>query len=131
MSSKISHVIKNAFIMFSVIFSITTITSSSWQLYIGQATDTNVHILNRAAVVAIAVITIFLFDKVKLKSKFLSYLVPYVVSVGIVLGYTWLFGQFSPLHPDAYRDIFLNFTAIAIGVIFVLMIKDKIKNRKE
>ena len=130
MESKIISELKQGIILFSIIYAVTTILSSSLQLYQGQQTDTNFHILNRAAVVLIAVITIILFNKIQLKSKILSYLVPYAISMGIVFFYVWITGFFEPLHPDAYRDIFLNFTAISIGVMFVIFIKDKWKRNR-
>lgn len=111
-------------------YTITTIVSSSLQLYMGQLTDTNFHILNRAAVVLIAVITIMLFDKIQFKNKLLSYLVPYVISMGIVFFYVWLIGFIEPLHPNAYRDIFLNFTGVSICVMIVIALKDKYKRNK-
>lgn len=123
--------LKHGFIIFSIIYAVTTIVSSSLQLYLGQPTDTNFHILNRAAVVLIAVITIRLFYKIHLKNKALSYLVPYAISMGIVILYVWLTGFIEPLHPDAYRDIFINFTAVSILVMFVLFLIDKRKRYKK
>jgi hypothetical protein len=123
-------VLKRGLILFSIFFTGTTILSSSLQLYKGQLTDTNFHIINRAAVILIGVITIMLFDKIQLKSKILSYLVPYVMSMGIVFFYVWITGFIEPLHPDAYRDIFLNFTAISSCVMIAIFIKDKWKGSK-
>jgi hypothetical protein len=131
MFRKILNEIKRGFIIFSILFTFTTILSSSIQLSQGQPTDTNFHILNRAAVVFIAVITILLFDKIQLKNKILSYFIPYAISMSVVFFYVWLTGFIVPLHPDAYRDIFLNFTAISIGVIFAIFVKDKLKARKK
>lgn len=130
MQSKIISKLKQGFILYSSIYAIITILSSSLQLFQGQLTDTNFHILNRAAIVLIAVITITLFDKIKLNSKFLSYVVPYAISMGIVFFYVWLSGFIEPLHPDAYRDVFLNFTAVSICVMIVIFIKDKRKHNK-
>ncbi|WP_280772088.1 DUF6608 family protein [Salipaludibacillus daqingensis] len=129
MKSKIMVELKRGFLFFCVIFAITTLISSSIQLFSGQPTDLNIHILNRAAIVLIAVITISLFDRIKLKSKVFTYVVPYVISMGIVFLYVWLTGFFVTLHPNAYRDIFLNFTAVTIGVIAVIIIKDKINKK--
>lgn len=130
MKSKIIKELKQGFIFYSILYAVTTILSSFLQLYQGQLTDTNFHILNRAVVVLIAVTTIMLFDKVKLKSKVLSHLVPYAISMGIVFFYVWLTGFIEPLHPDAYRDIFLNFTVISICVMIVMFIKDNQKRNK-
>ncbi|WP_422485696.1 DUF6608 family protein [Gudongella sp. DL1XJH-153] len=129
MINKIANELKRGLILFSVIFSFTTVLSSSIQLYQGQVTDTNFHIINRAAVVLIAVMTIILWDRVKLKNRVLTYLVPYSISMGVVFLYVWFTGFFQPLHPDAYRDIFLNFTVISILVMTVIFVRDKLKTK--
>jgi hypothetical protein len=130
MKVKILNELKRGFMFFSVIYTVTTILSSSLQLYQGQLTDTNFHMLNRAAVVLIAVTTIVLFDKIQLKNMVLSYLVPYTISMGIVFFYVWLTGFIEPLHPNAYRDIFLNFTVVSICVMIVIYLKNKRMRRK-
>lgn len=126
MRARIIDELKHGFVLFSVIFAVTTLISSALQLLRGQPTDTNFHILNRAAIVLIAVITILLFDKIRLKNRFLSYLVPYAISLAVVMAYVWLTGFVEPLHPDAYRDVFLNFTAVAIVVIIAIAVRDRI-----
>ena len=125
LNSRLVNGVKQGFILFCVIFSVTTLISSSLQLFQNQLTDTNFHILNRAGVVLIAVITIKLFDGIRLKGKVFSYLVPYAISMGIVFLYVWLTGFIEPLHPDAYLDIFLNFTAVAIVLMLIFFVKDQ------
>lgn len=129
MKSKIIGVLKQGFILFCIFYATTTILSSSLQLAQGQPTDTNSHLLHRAAVILIAVITILLFDKIQLKSRVLSYLIPYAFSMGIVFFYVWLTSFFEPLHPNAYRDIFFNFTAIALCVMLGIYIKNKYEEK--
>ena len=93
----------------------------------GQVTDTNSHIINRGVVVLIAIITITLFDKIKHRSKILSYLIPYSISMSIVFAYVWITGFWEELHPNAYRDIFLNFTVVSIVMAGAITAKDYIK----
>ena len=50
--------------------------------------------------------------------------------MGNVFVYVWLTGFIEPLHPDAYRDNFLNFTAISIFAMLVIFLKDNIKRRR-
>ncbi|TVP83009.1 MAG: hypothetical protein EA344_10395 [Alkalicoccus sp.] len=121
---------KKGFLSFCIVFTVLTITSSIWQLFDGQPADSNVHILNRAALTAIAVCTIMLFAKVTFKSKILSYLVAYSVSMSIVFVYIWFFGLFQPLHPDAYRDVFFNFTAIAAVICLALETNTFVKRKR-
>ena len=125
MKSKMLDELKRGFLFFSAVYAVTTIVSSTLQLLQGQATDTNFHILNRAGIVFIAVMTIMLFDKIQLQNKILSYVVPYSISMAIVFLYVWLTGFVEPLHPDAYRDVFLNFTAVAVCIMGVIFVKDK------
>lgn len=66
----------------------------------------------------------------KLKQGFILYSSIYAISMGIVFFYVWLSGFIEPLHPDAYRDVFLNFTAVSICVMIVIFIKDKRKHNK-
>lgn len=130
LKNKIIRELKGGFVFFSVIYAIITIVSSSEQLFQGQVTDTNFHILNRAVVTFIAVLTIKLFEKIKVKSAILSFLLPYTISMGVVFFYVWLTAFIEPLSPNAYRDVFLNFTAISICVAVILTIKDRWQKKK-
>ena len=122
--------LKTGALFFSVLFSVTTLASSIIQLAQGQATDTNSHILSRAVVVFIAVITIMLFLRLKLKSKILSYLLAYAISMSLVFLFVWIMGFFQTLHPNAYRDIFLNFTTVAVLITGIVEIRNWILARK-
>ncbi|NLM75057.1 MAG: hypothetical protein GX187_03075 [Clostridiaceae bacterium] len=131
MKRKTSSVLKQGVLLFCVIFSVTTLLSSSLQLFSGQLTDTNLHILNRGALVLIDVITFMLFDGIKPKRKVLSFLVPYAISMGLVFLYVWIIGFFETLHPNAYRDVFLNFTAVAVILWIIATLKDNLKTKKQ
>lgn len=131
MKNKILKELKRGIVLFSLIFTVTTLLSSTIQLYQGQLTDTNFHIINRGGVILIAVITVELFYKIQLKSKLLSYFLPYAISMMMVFFYVWLTGFITQLHPDAYRDIFLNFTAVSLGVILIIFTKDQLKSHQE
>lgn len=124
-------VIKKSSIYFCVIFTITTLVSSILQLYMGQVMDTNAHIIDRGVVILIAIITITLFNKIKLKSKMISFLISYSISMLIVFIYVWITGFWEELHPNAYRDIFLNFTTVSIVVAIAITTKDYVKNKRQ
>ena len=81
--------LKRGIVLFSLIFTVTTLLSSAMQLYQGQLTDTNFHIPNGGGVILITVITVQLFYKIQLKSKLLSYFLPYGISMAIVFFYVW------------------------------------------
>lgn len=107
--------------VYCLLFTVTTIISSLIQLTLfKQVNDTNSHILNRAIVVAIGTSSIYLLASIKLKNKILEILIPYVISLSIVLLYVFFTGFFEELHPNAYRDITLNYSAVFIIVAFIV-----------
>ncbi len=117
-------------IIFSIIFTFTTLTSSIIQLIQGQPTDTNAHILMRGGFVFIATITMILFFFYPLKHKVLKYFVPYAIAQTLVFVLVFITGLTTSLHPNAYRDAFFNFTGVALIVITVLVIIDYKKTKK-
>ncbi|MDT2814656.1 hypothetical protein P7H75_07340 [Vagococcus carniphilus] len=110
---------------YCVIFTFVTIVSSIWQLAIGRVSDSNYHIINRAVITAIGMSIIFIEKYCTFKNKILNVIIPYVVSLSIVLIYTWSTGFVEKLHPNAYRDITLNFTALYIVLSIVIEISKR------
>jgi hypothetical protein len=119
-----------ALLQFSVVYSFATLVSSSLQLIQGQVYDTNTHILDRAIVVLIGIITLQLILKLSLRPKFLNIVIPYCISMGLVFLYVFFTGLFTELHPNAYRDIFLNYTIAFIVVVATVQIFLFIKKRQ-
>ena len=107
-----------------VLYTLLTVTSSTWQLLGGVEHDTNLHLLTRFAVTVVGVGSLALF--VGLRRRFrrapaaMAAGSAYVISMAAVLALTWGFGHLEPLDPDAYRDIVLNFTAIWLVVALVV-----------
>ncbi len=118
-------IIKKMLVLYCVIFTLATIVSSTLQLVRGIAMDGNLHIIDRAIVTLIGVITITLLTNMNLKNKFLNILLPYVIAMALFFFYVWLTGFWDALHPNAYRDIFVNFTAAFILVAIVLALRQK------
>jgi hypothetical protein len=50
--------------------------------------------------------------------------------MSIVFAYVWITGFFETLSKFAYRDIFLNFTSVAIVIGIIISIKDKRKEKR-
>lgn len=109
--------IKESAQIYCVVYTIATLISSGLQIFQGYSTDMNAHILYRGWVVLIGVLTLQMIRYIAFKNKIVSIALPYAVSMGLVFLSTWISGFFEELHPDAYRDIFLNYT---IGFIVVL-----------
>jgi hypothetical protein len=131
MKSDFDSTLKNSALLYCVIFTITTLLDNIWQLCQGQIVDSNYHIINRAAVVLIAVITITLFDKLRLKSKILSHLVSYVISMTVVFTYVWFTSFFDPLSPGAYQGIFITYTSLTIIFSITMEIKERIRSKRQ
>ena len=130
MKSELKNTIKNSILLYCVIFTFTTLADNLWQLSQGQTADSNYHIMNRAVVVLIAVLTITLFDKLKVKNKMISHLISYVISMSAVFLYVWITSFFDPLSPGAYQGIFFTFTTLTIVFSILLEIRDRIKRKK-
>jgi hypothetical protein len=130
MKTKIGSTIKRGLLFFCVVFSVTTLFSSILQLMTGQTSDTNFHIVNRGVIVFIAVLTIMLFSEMKFRFRALNCLVPYAISMGVVFLYVWLTGFVEPLHPNAFRDVFFNFTGVAVVIAVVITLMNALKAKR-
>ena len=117
-------------IIFSIIFTITTLFSSTLMLILGETHDTHAHILLRGGFVFAAATTMIIFFNYKPKNKFLEYFIPYAVAQTVVFFILFIISLFDDLHPDAYRDAFFNFTGVAIIVIIVLIVMDVLKAKR-
>ncbi len=130
MKNKLSVVLKKGFIIYCMMYTVITIISSALQLFQGRMVDTNSHLLNRAVVCLIAVFVIELSASIKLKSELLTWLVVYGIGMTTVFIYVWLTRFWEPLHKNAYRDIFLNFTSVAIVIGIIIHFIEKRKEKR-
>ncbi|MCG4723126.1 hypothetical protein L0M81_14415, partial [Alistipes putredinis] len=68
----------------------------------------------------IGALVLILMTQLEFKNKLLRFVVPYSVFISIALLYVFISGFWSNLHPNAYRDVFLNDTIAYIVVYFVI-----------
>ncbi len=118
-----------------VLYTLLTVTSSGWALSAGQDTDTHLHLLARLVFVCIGLGAVELVQAVRRRSPgssgWLVGTVGYLVAVAAILTGLWVFAATGgDLHPDAYRDAFWNFTAVGVGVVAVLAIRDRVRARR-
>lgn len=123
-------ILYQSFLIFCVLYTIATLISSTLQLFQGREFDTNIHLLDRGAVAIIGVCALQLIRLSKFKSKILNIAIPYCISMGLVFLYVYISGFFNELHPDAYRDIFLNYTIAFVVVISAIKIFEHIRNKR-
>lgn len=118
------------FIYICILFTITTIISSTIQLNQGIKYDTNIHILLRVVISTIAIMFITIFKNVKIKNIYLRALVQYLLSMMSIFLLIYLIGFSIELSKTAYRDIFYNYTIPFIIIATVIIFKDKRKTKK-
>ncbi len=123
--------VKRTFVLFCIIFTIATIFSSSIQLVIGILEDTNVHILDRAILTLIGTLTITLIMQHNFKKKIYKFMIPYMIFISLAMIYVWVCGFWQDLHPNAYRDVFINDTIAYIVVYIAIEICGKLKCRQK
>lgn len=123
------NILKKIAQLFCIVFTVATILSSSLQLLMGRLTDTNEHILNRGVLTLIGALVLILMTQLEFKNKLFRFIVPYSVFISIALLYVFISGFWSDLHPNAYRDVFLNDTVAYTVVYVVIDVVNKIKKR--
>ena len=123
--------IKNALILICIVYTVLTITSSGISLLQGQTTDTHTHLLMRFAVTFIGIGSILIFNLFPEWPLTAIYGLHYAVTMAAIFILVWVSGFFIDLHPDAYRDIFLNFTIIYILLAAVLIILGEYRKKSK
>lgn len=113
----------NILLAISVLFTITTILSSSIQLFQGIDYDANAHILLRFVICIIAVSFFAVFKSIKIKSIYLKALVQYLLSMSLIFVLIYVLGFFLKLSETAYRDVFLNYTIPYIFIAGIIVFK--------
>ncbi|MHC1681838.1 MAG: DUF6608 family protein [Clostridiaceae bacterium] len=121
----------NLFMFFTVLFTLITTISSTYQLLSGQTTDTNAHILIRALFTFVGVGFYGLFSNIDIKNTFIKLAVQYIVSILFIFIIVWGIGFFGELSKTAYRDAFLNWSFIFLSVVIVKSIITKIRHNKK
>ncbi len=112
-----ARLLKNIAILFCSIFTVVTIVSCVINLLLGYTSDTYLHILDRAVLTLIGSIITGLAVDIDLNNSILNCLVPYLIFIMLAFLYVFISGYFVELHPNAYRDIFINDT-VAYFVVY-------------
>ena len=89
----------------------------------------NWHEIDRAIIVAVAVLAYALIRYAKVNNFFLKVLIVYIPTMLLVFLYVFLRGLTVELASTAYRDIFINYTAGFVFVTIVVLIAKTIKNK--
>ena len=127
---KIKEMTKSIVVMFCIIFTFATLISCILNLVLGYETDTYIHIIDRAVLTLSGSLVVILVHELKLKNALLNFLLPYGVFIILVMIFVFVSGFFEELHPNAYRDVFINDTIAYIVVYACVKIYDRLKNGK-
>ncbi len=118
---------KSALMLVCIAYTLLTIISSSYALLSGTTTETHFHLLARFVVTAIGIGSILMFNMLPRWPLWAMFAIHYFATMGVIFGLVWVSGYFIELHPDAYRDIFLNFTPIYLLIAAGFLIRKKIQ----
>lgn len=97
----------------------------------GTLEDTNVHILDRAILTLIGAFVVTLVTQHNFKKKIYKFMIPYMIFISLAMVYVWVCGFWQDLHPNAYRDVFINDTLAYIVVYIAIEIYGKLKYRQK
>ncbi len=119
-----------------VIYVVATMISSILSLLNGTPTATHFHLILRLLVIIIAVAPLSIFDLLKNQREIVRLAIHYLVTMLLIFALVWSIQIFESLHPNAYRDILLNYTGayIAVGLVYYLYSKvgkSRLKGVKE
>ena len=123
--------LKESIIIYSIIYTITTIVSSALYLFLGIRDDPsgNWHEITRALIVLIGVFAYELAKHLPIKNVVLRTLVVYVVTLGCAFFVVWSTQFIEPLAKSAYKDIFINYTGLFLTISILILIVNKVKHR--
>ena len=122
--------VKSALILICVVYTLLTVTSSGLAFIAGGTTDTHVHLLFRFVVTTIGIGSILVFNLFPHWPLPGIFALHYGVTMSFIFALVWASGFFIELHPDAFRDIFLNFTVIYVLIAAGLQIAERFMRNK-
>ena len=125
------RLLKNIAVLFCIIFTVATVASCIINLLMGNTNDTYLHILDRAVLTLVGSIIIGIAVYIDFKSSILNCLIPYLIFIVFAFLYVFISGFFVELHPNAYRDIFINDTIAYIIVYIGILIYKNISKQKK
>ena len=123
--------LKESIIIYSIIYTITTISSSVIYLFLGIKDDPsgNWHEITRALIVLIGVLAYELAKHLPIKNVMPRTLVVYIVTLGCAFFVVWSTQFIEPLAKSAYKDIFINYTGLFLTISIFTLITNKVKHR--
>ena len=116
--------------LYCCIYTAVTILNSILYLSQGIRNDPsgNWHELTRAVIVLIGVTAYMMATRLPVKNLLLRALLVYIPTMAMAFGFVYLNQFIEPLAASAYRDIFINYTALFIIVSVIAFIRERIRS---
>lgn len=124
---KINLTWRDTVIWICVVYTLITTVSAIFNLINGNTETTHFHILVRLVVTTVGIGSIHLFKLFTGQSLFKAFVYHYSITISFIILAVWMSGFFMLLHPNALRDIFLNYSTIYFLCASLFMAK---KNEK-
>jgi len=113
------------------LFTLITLISCLINVIQGFTTDTYFHQIVRFVLCFIGVGSLFIFDWFKDHSSYIAMAIHYLATMTVVFIFVWLTKFLEPLATHAFRDVFMNFTAVYIAFVLFLEIKIRLAKKKK
>lgn len=106
-----------------------TVFSSLLNLYAAgpDAATGDLHILLRLAITGVAIGSLYIFEWFKNWSPRIVGPIHYLVTMSMVFGLVYVSGFIEDLHPDAYRDIFLNYSGAYVIAVLIMFVYSRVR----
>lgn len=124
--------IENKFTVICILFTGIVLAGSTLGLVVEgfDSTTDDLHIWARFAIVFIAIGSLYIFDWLQSWSLPVVHAIHYILTMAIILVSFWFMGTIIELHPDAYRDIILNYSGIYLILVAVEYVYFRWRGRK-
>lgn len=124
--------LRRTLVRIAVVYTALTVTSSGFAVVTGQETDTHVHLLLRLAFVIVGIGSLDLYDLMRQRlthvPRWVLGAATYMGGVVAIMSGIWLWGAAGgELHPDAFRDGFLNFTGVGVVLAMIIAVVDRVR----
>ena len=124
--------LKKSVFLYCVIYTLATILNSVGYLMQGIRNDPsgNWHELTRAVIVLIGVTAYEMAMVLPVKNILLRLIIIYLPTMGLAFGFVWLNQFIEPLAKSAYRDIFINYTALFVIVSVIAAAGHSLRSKR-
>jgi heme A synthase len=112
-----------------VTYTAITAFSSIVSLAQGRSHDTHAHLLMRLAICAIAFGSLYVFEWLERFPVLAVMALHFLGTLGLVFALVWVYGLVGELHPNAYRDVFLNYCGIYL--VFAVFFSIRVLRREK